>query len=274
MTDRDERTLSEQGHVADQYQDASKLDARRRLYQRYAQLGQTPFARWVFEAIEFPPAPRVLEVGCGSGDFWLENAARLPAGAQVIVSDSSAAMVESARAKLAPGRPEFSFQVLDVTEIPHADVAFDVVIANHMLYHVRERTRALRELRRVVRPSGAVYVTTNAWTHLLELRDVCERYCDIPSLLAARRLPDAFDVEEAARELQSIFATVHVRSRYTALEVSDPSHLVDYVRSMMRSDQAWDGARLRAHLEWRIGLEGSFRVTAAPALLIARAADR
>jgi len=43
---------------------------------------------------------------------------------------------------------------LDVTNLPFDDATFDVVLCNHVLEHVPEDRRAMRELRRVLRPSG------------------------------------------------------------------------------------------------------------------------
>jgi SAM-dependent methyltransferase len=42
----------------------------------------------------------------------------------------------------------------DVTEIPEPDASFDVVICNHVLEHVSDDRKAMRELRRVLRPGG------------------------------------------------------------------------------------------------------------------------
>jgi SAM-dependent methyltransferase len=43
---------------------------------------------------------------------------------------------------------------LDLTSLPYPDADFDVVIANHVLEHVADESRALAEIRRVLRPGG------------------------------------------------------------------------------------------------------------------------
>jgi len=59
------------------------------------------------------------------------------------------------------------FTRVDGTEVPFGDAAFDVVISNHVIEHVGDRSeqlRHLRELRRVLRPGGWVYLAMpNRW---------------------------------------------------------------------------------------------------------------
>jgi ubiquinone/menaquinone biosynthesis C-methylase UbiE len=268
MSDLDGNTLANRAYVADQYQDISKLDARLRLYELYQESGKPSFSRWVFDAIEFPRSAKVLEVGCGVGTLWVENSPRVPADARIVLSDASAAMVDAASGKLQD--PRFAFELIDVGQIPHPDATFDVVVANHMLYHVPDRAGALREIRRVLRPGGKLYATTNAWTHLIELRALIERFVPYAGALAARYLPDAFDVENGARELQQVFDSVEVRNRRSKLEVTDAAHLIDYVRSLISSEHDFRERDLHDHLDWLIGIQGDFYLTVAAAMFVAR----
>ena len=54
---------------------------------------------------------------------------------------------------------------------PYDDASFDAVIANHMLFHVPDRAKALAEMRRVLRPGGKLYTSTMGETHKKTLRD-------------------------------------------------------------------------------------------------------
>jgi SAM-dependent methyltransferase len=46
----------------------------------------------------------------------------------------------------------------DITALDFADQEFDVVVCSHVLEHVRDDRRALKELRRVLRPGGVAYI--------------------------------------------------------------------------------------------------------------------
>jgi len=267
MTKLDGNAPADSTYVADQYKDASKLDARLRLYKLYEEPGRPSFFRWVFDAIEFPRAAKVLEVGAGVGSFWFENAERIPADADIVVSDNSPPMLETARAKL--DDPRMRFERVDVQQIGYPEASFDVVIANHMLYHAPDRPGALRELARVLRPGGRLYATTNCWTHLIELRALIEQFAPGAHVLPARYLADAFDAETGARELQQIFRSVRIRNRRSKLEVTDASHLLDYVRSTLSNPAGFREPDMQRHLEWLIELQGDFYLSLAAALFIA-----
>jgi len=57
-------------------------------------------------------------------------------------------------ASLIPGLSEPPELVMSVTHIGFRDGVFDVVLCNHVLEHVRDDRRAMRELHRVLKPGG------------------------------------------------------------------------------------------------------------------------
>ena len=105
---------------------------------------------------------RVLEVGCGWGEFAQRLMQELDA--EIVAIDLSPRMVELARER------GVDAQVGDVQELPFADGDFDCAAANWMLYHVPDLDRALAELARVVKADGGRLVAaTNSLRHLEEL---------------------------------------------------------------------------------------------------------
>lgn len=92
--------------------------------------------------------PRVLEVGCGIGDYTRGIAG---AGVGTLVAfDVTPALVALARQSL-PG--DVRLLAADVERLPFPDGAFDAVVGNAVLHHLR-LPRALPELLRVLRPGG------------------------------------------------------------------------------------------------------------------------
>lgn len=108
-------------------------------------------------------APRILDMGSGTGTVALAAAARWPA-ARVIAADPAAAMLEVARrraeAARLPAAPGISYLVAEAARLPLPDESVDVVLSSFVLQLVPDRGAALREALRVLRPGGRLaYVT-------------------------------------------------------------------------------------------------------------------
>ena len=54
-----------------------------------------------------------------------------------------------------------SIRKIDIQEIPFENETFDVVIANHMLFHVPDLNKALLEVKRVLKGNGIFYSATD-----------------------------------------------------------------------------------------------------------------
>jgi SAM-dependent methyltransferase len=105
---------------------------------------------------------QVLDAACGPGLYAAELSSR---GAQVTGFDISPRMVELSRQRV----PEGNFRVHDLVDaldwLPSG--SFDLVLCALALEHVDDRLTALAELRRVLRPGGALVVSlqhpTGGW---------------------------------------------------------------------------------------------------------------
>jgi ubiquinone/menaquinone biosynthesis C-methylase UbiE len=96
----------------------------------------------------------VLDLGCGAGEF---SAALTKAGAQVVAVDVAAAALECARARV----PGLDARLWSAGEpLPVDDNAVDVVWAGEVIEHVADVAPWLSEVRRVLKPRGALLVTT------------------------------------------------------------------------------------------------------------------
>jgi SAM-dependent methyltransferase len=101
---------------------------------------------------------RVLDVGCGPGSITLGLAEVIAPGPAIGV-DFQPSQVERSRAQAGQrGVANALFEVANVYELPFPDGSFDAVLAHTLLMGLREPVRALREMRRVLRPGGIVGV--------------------------------------------------------------------------------------------------------------------
>lgn len=98
---------------------------------------------------------RVLDAGCGPGLYAEELLAR---GAEVVGFDASTAMVELARARVGD-RAEIGVARLE-EPLPHPDGSFDLVVCALAIHYVADRRATFAEFHRVLRPGGAVVLST------------------------------------------------------------------------------------------------------------------
>jgi ubiquinone/menaquinone biosynthesis C-methylase UbiE len=105
------------------------------------------------------PGMSLLDCGCGPGSITVALAQMLAPG-EVVGIDIGEPQIERSRALAAErGVSNVRFQLGNVYELPFPDASFDAALANAVLEHVREPLRALKEMRRVLKPGGVVGVT-------------------------------------------------------------------------------------------------------------------
>jgi SAM-dependent methyltransferase len=105
------------------------------------------------------PGERVLDVACGTGLVSFAAAAAVGARGRVIGVDLSGRMVDAARDRATRlGAFQASFARMDAEELAFPNASFDVALCALGLMYCPDPARALREMRRVVRPGGRIVV--------------------------------------------------------------------------------------------------------------------
>jgi ubiquinone/menaquinone biosynthesis C-methylase UbiE len=101
----------------------------------------------------FPPQrfPRLFEPGIGNGRIAIPLA---ELGYAVTGADIASTMLRAGkkRATILP----IDWHQADVTRLPYADAAFDMAVATHLFYFIRDWRQAAAELLRVTRSGGPV----------------------------------------------------------------------------------------------------------------------
>jgi len=251
-----------------QYKNADNLNARIALHLTYSQ-NPYPWFRWVFDHLDLAPGKRVLEIGCGPGKLWQENSGRVPANTQVYLADLSVGMVAAARRNTG-SQGKIHYLCADAQAIPVESSTCDLLIANHMLYHVPDITAALLEIKRVLKPQGLLVAATNGLEHFRELHTLVAAY--FPEHVAERDALRRFALETGRDLLGPHFSEVSLEIYHDHLRITDAQALVDYVLSMSYAGDTPASSiigKLLPAIQSAIEGRGYFHITKSQGLFIA-----
>jgi len=241
VTVGDRYALGTQRYLRDvQYKDSTRHQARADLHRKYTTASVSWFS-WVLAQIEWPANAEVLEVGCGPGWLWTgAGASALSAGLSLSISDLSIGMVETARERIR-GSEAVALEaavVADGQRLPFVDDSFDVVVANHVLFHMADPGEAAREAARVLRRQGVLLATTVGIGHFEEIRRIVSSIFGGP---LTNRNAQVFGSVTGVPLLKESFSSVDWRTYDDTLRCTDPKDVFAYVTSGPLGDTASSG---------------------------------
>jgi ubiquinone/menaquinone biosynthesis C-methylase UbiE len=155
-----------------------------------------------FAPLALRPGLRVLDVGCGTGDFLRLLAPIISPGSAVGV-DLSETMIAEARQRSPENIDNLSFRVGSVLDLPFSAASFDRVLATQLLLHVPDPVKALVEIKRVLAPSGAISISEIDWgTLVVQSSDnqLGRRFSE----LACRELRNGLIIRELPGQLREL----------------------------------------------------------------------
>ena len=257
-----------------QYGDPGNLAARVGVYDFLVpdqDIGDLTFEEWVLDHRRWDGTEAVLDVGRGAGAY---EAALRRRAATTIGLDLSAGMLVAA----AGGRPA-PLVVGDAQALPVRDGAADVVLAAHMLFHVPDIGRALRELRRALRPGGTALLVANGADDKQEIRDLWQEAATAVTGLAfaVPSRPRRFTIG-SVDAVAAVFADVRVDALTGWFRFPTPEPVVAWADSLRAGTEedveadVWDAvlAGLRARVEARIRRFGHFTARKSSGVILAR----
>lgn len=210
-------------NVSKQFCTDTNLSFRIEFYSKYDTAPQK-FSDWLFEKYHFSNNDTVLELGCGNGCHWDKRIDMLPSGCKLILSDISDGMINEVQKKYSDKR--VTIKRIDIQSIPYESDSIDVVIANHMLFHVPDLNKALSEVYRVLRAGGLFYAATDSDEGIRPyLHDVLTRF---DSLNTAFTEKFSFSLENGMNVLQDLFTSVHKFEYAFPLSVRNTNDLMKW----------------------------------------------
>ncbi len=163
--------------------DSSKKDLEAAVWGRaagtYSRVGPPFFQYFGKELVRrapIEPGDKILDVAAGRGAVLFPAAEKVGASGLVMGTDFSEGMVqETGKEIAASGVTNAQIRRMDAERLAFADASFDCVLCGFAIFFFPHLDRALAELRRVLKPGGALAVTTwgkgdERWAWLDEMR--------------------------------------------------------------------------------------------------------
>lgn len=220
--------ITEYKQVQIQYGNQNNLETRIKFQEKYSK-NKFGFSNWIFCNIEFKEGFRILELGCGTGDFWDNKIKILPSNCYLTLSDISKSMVKITSEKCKT-YPNISTLMMDATDIPFADNQFDIVIANMMLYHIRSLDKCLSEIHRVLKSDGTFYCSTFGENNINSYL-----YSKFAKFNFMVDINNTFTLQNGMNILTSKFSNVIKKEYKDYFEVNNTKDIINYTLSLMNN---------------------------------------
>jgi len=224
--------LHKSENVRAQYSNDTKLSARYKLHDKHS-INKQGFIPWIFEQYCFSPKDSILELGCGYGRQWEGKINNLPPGCMLTLSDFSEGMVNLVKDKFPQTAQNVNFQQIDIQNIPFEDETFNIVIANHMLYHVPDFNKAISEVRRVLKTGGCFYATTVENGGIRTFFHNAIKIFDPETEAFTQKIP--FNLQNGEELLCQYFSSIERCDYEDSLSITDTQDLIDYLKSTIFS---------------------------------------
>jgi len=123
--------------------------------------GGLPSTEQMFRSLNLTPASRLLDLGCGVGSTTRYVARKY--GCEAVGIDQDAEMIEQARRRSKGKRySRLRYQVMNGIAMEFADASFDYVVLQSVACF-NDKLPLLREVRRVLKPSGRIALNEVTW---------------------------------------------------------------------------------------------------------------
>jgi SAM-dependent methyltransferase len=146
-----------------------------------------PWADFLLDQLKPQSGQSVLDVACGPGTVTRKAAFQVGLSGRVTGCDFSPAMLELARSKSVDGGAPIEYLECSADALDVPDDAYDVVTCQQGLQFFPDRPAALAEMRRALRPGGAVGIAV--WCDIVE----CPPFAALKSALGQILGTDAAD---------------------------------------------------------------------------------
>lgn len=257
---------TDNNYILKQYKTDKNLSKRQQIY-KYS-TNQYNWLNWVFDKINIKNNIKILEIGCGNGILWIKNIKKIPNNIEIVLSDISEGMINEVKNKI--NNKNFIFKIFDANSIPFEDKYFDIIIANHMLYHVKDINKTLLEIKRTLKNNGLLIASTNGKNHLIELKKLVDKFL-LNIDFNPNKLSKNFQLENGKKYLKKYFSNIQILKYIDELKVPEIQSIINYLDSARKiNDKETDYLKLKNYLEKKIKKKNFIKIKRNTGLFIAK----
>jgi SAM-dependent methyltransferase len=122
--------------------------------------------------------------------------------------DQSTGMLQTAAQEAGRRGQQLRLCAADIEALPVVPASFDGVMANHVLYHLPDISRGVKELARILKPGGWLLTTTNSEQIRVLLIDLHYQALEELGIPFIPEDPSPFSMENGAAYLSAAFRRV------------------------------------------------------------------
>ena len=215
--------------VKKQYQNATNIASRIRLHRLYS-VNKEGWFPLIYRNLELKNGLKVLEIGCGNGMLWKENIQKIPDSISITLSDLSEGMLRDARRNLTSGDKRYSFACFDCHSFPSSLSAFDLIIANHVLFYCNDLPKVFKQIQRALKKGGHFLCSTYGKHHMNEISELVQEF-DSRIEISAEKLYEQFGLENGEALLKPYFSDVQCIRYEDSIELDRAEPLIEYILS-------------------------------------------
>jgi ubiquinone/menaquinone biosynthesis C-methylase UbiE len=212
-----------------QYSTSSNYEARIYLNKTYKTNHYSKY-EWLFSFFPKQDKIRILELGCGTGLFWLANRKSINSTWNITLSDYSAGMMGTTKKSLSRLPFQFHYEVVDANNIQYNDNTFDLVLANNMLYHIHDREKTIQKIHDILKPNGLFIASTMGKDDLLDLHKILYRFLETKGNKFKFR-EFVFSMDNGQEQLEKAFSNIEVVKYMNSLKITDIEPIIAYYHS-------------------------------------------
>ncbi|WP_455539032.1 MerR family transcriptional regulator [Terrisporobacter sp.] len=232
--------LENEEELLQQYVDISNLNAAVKLKDRFR--SNEDWYKWIFKKIQIKEQVKILEIGCGNGALWSRNLDDLTENVNIVLTEVCDEMVLCARRNINDTLSRFEYKTVDPNNLTFEDEEFDIVIANHILFYMKDIDKVLKETNRVLKKGGCFYSTTISCDYMKELKDLMLGF-NKNMKISEDKLSSKFNLENGQNILSKYYNDITKYTYEDELVVNNDKDILEYIYSIPGNIEVLDSKR-------------------------------